>query len=161
MYKGSGKYDSDGDMIPKHLPYDEKNHTIISDREQWEQRFNFLNVDKSNYEPAHKVISSERAKQYEKGYTPQYAFENPEYYDQGQLIEAAMMLTWDDASNTGDFRRAAPSIVPLNWDPEKWLKLLQKSYYERLIIAGSFIAAQVDYVAYCKSKKAEEDAKQQ
>ncbi len=35
-------------------------------------------------------------------------------------------------------------IPPVNWDEQIWSKMISKNYKERLIIAGSLIAAELD-----------------
>lgn len=37
-------------------------------------------------------------------------------------------------------------LCPEGWDDDKWQKLIEKPYPERLVIAGAFIAAEIDRV---------------
>lgn len=66
-----------------------------------------------------------------------------------QLSQAASLLCYVDEEevageakedNTWDFSGCAPG----NWDINIWNKMMNKSYKERLIIAGALIAAEID-----------------
>ncbi len=91
------------------------------------------------------LIAQERSEQIEKhGKSIQHDkdtnFEN-------QLIDGAIGLL------EKDFMRAEEQDVadamPDGWDPDLWFKMFNKSYKERLIIAGALIAAEIDrYNAY-------------
>ena len=37
---------------------------------------------------------------------------------------------------------------PLNWDEKRWQYMVNKSYKERLIIAGALLAAELDRIIY-------------
>lgn len=41
---------------------------------------------------------------------------------------------------------------PIGWDVEIWLKMLQKTYKERLVIAGALIAAEIDRIEYIEAE---------
>lgn len=71
--------------------------------------------------------------------------------DKGQLMQAASLLLqktegspFDDGSNGLDhcFR----GIVPDDWNEQIYHKMFDKSYEERLIIAGALIAAELDRI---------------
>lgn len=47
------------------------------------------------------------------------------------------------------------SECPENWDINIWNKMISKPYKERLIIAGSLIAAEIDRLNYITRKKDE------
>ena len=59
------------------------------------------------------------------------------FNDKGQLIYAARTLCQLSVSN-------AKNICPTGWDAYIWIRLLNKPYKERLIIAGALIAAELD-----------------
>lgn len=54
-----------------------------------------------------------------------------------QLTQAAQGLL----KGIKDFSRTTP---PNNWSSIVWIKMISKSYKERLIIAGALIAAEID-----------------
>lgn len=53
----------------------------------------------------------------------------------GQLRVGAMRLLYTDTSTTG---------YPTGWDPKIWDKMRNKSQFDRLVIAGALIAAELD-----------------
>lgn len=64
-----------------------------------------------------------------------------------QLSEAASILCYSDPDDlnydedgTYDYSHCAPK----DWDSLQWNKMMQKSYKQRLIIAGALIAAEID-----------------
>jgi len=79
------------------------------------------------------LIAQERHEQKTKhGYTDEFQAQNPQYYSNGQLIDAAhYALTlhgW-----------------PASWENiETKERIAQKSYRDRLIVAGALIAAELD-----------------
>lgn len=82
------------------------------------------------------LISEERQKQIDKhGFTGEHHANNPQYYNQGQLTEAANTLT---------MRVIRSCAVPYNWDKKWFRNLCKRSYEERLIIAGALMAAEID-----------------
>ena len=89
------------------------------------------------------LISQERQEQIEKhGYTGEHHAAHPEWYDEGQLISAAHMLSaYDPYRSPEDLYRR---MVPLHWDKKWWQRMCDKPFKERLIIAGALIAAEID-----------------
>lgn len=59
------------------------------------------------------------------------------FNSEGQLAYAASVMT----INNADLTFINP---PKNWERVYWDKLIRKSYEERLVKAGSFIAAEID-----------------
>lgn len=55
--------------------------------------------------------------------------------DKKQLSTAARRLLYPDTTC---------SETPYNWNKESWTKIRNKTYKERLIIAGALIAAEID-----------------
>lgn len=86
------------------------------------------------------LIAKERKEQIEKhGYTIQ----EDKKYNGGYefpLTKVASALSIDDNRN----RLAKETMKPINWSQESWDKMMNKSYKERLIIAGALIAAEID-----------------
>ncbi|MFP7656109.1 hypothetical protein [Chryseobacterium proteolyticum] len=83
------------------------------------------------------LIAQERQKQIDKyGFTAQYSVEHPEYYENKQLQQAALILTGLDYAES--------PVTPDNWDPDRFTKLCNENRKERLIIAGALIAAELD-----------------
>lgn len=84
------------------------------------------------------LIAAERQKQIDKhNFTGEHHANHPEWYDQGQLLDAARVLSYEDTS------------VFLDWCPENWgldwfRKLLQKPHKERIVISGALIASELD-----------------
>jgi hypothetical protein len=60
-----------------------------------------------------------------------------------QLSDAAAKLCVDDA---GGYWKT--ELCPNGWDQDVWDKMTNKSYKERLIIAGALIAAEIDRLSY-------------
>lgn len=86
------------------------------------------------------LIAEERQKQIDKhGFTAQYHVEHPEYYEQNQLNQASASLILFDVIPDDLFLE-----VPENWDKDWFYKLLNHSQFERLVIAGALIAAELD-----------------
>ena len=54
-----------------------------------------------------------------------------------QLVDAAIKLL-----------QGGMSPAPEGWDEKEWNKLLEKSDYKRLAIAGALIAAEIDRINY-------------
>ncbi len=80
------------------------------------------------------LITEERREQIEKHH---HSIEDDvEYNVMNQLPLAAMWLIEGGI----DIRQRTPS----EWDEDIWLKMADKSYKERLIIAGALIAAEID-----------------
>jgi len=96
--------------------------------------------------PALQCFSEEILYQIEKhGFTRKYHREHPEFYQFGQLAYAARELSKLDPD-------LISSVPPTNWDQEWWHRLTKKSLQDRLIISGTFIAGQYDYLFYNESK---------
>ena len=90
-----------------------------------------------------KLIIDERIiRQIEKhGFTGLHHAQNPQWYDKGQLLQAARVLSYDDDDlplELGDI------IYPENWDKDWFKKLLKKPHFKRVVIAGTFVAAELD-----------------
>lgn len=99
-----------------------------------------------------KAIAFQRnVKQIEKyGYTGQHHATHPEYYDKGQLAHAARLLSYEDDEELVRGKSLEGVFYPENWDKHRFLKLMQKPYLERLEIAGSFFAAEIDRINHLK-----------
>lgn len=65
---------------------------------------------------------------------------NTEY----QLTDAAQVLSTYYQDEDIDFFAEYP---PIGWNAENWKAMVAKSYKERLIIAGSLIAAEIDRIS--------------
>lgn len=99
-------------------------------------------MDKTGIE----LIAKERQKQIDKhGFTGEHHANHPEWYDQNQLIEAASFLSTPHVSPN--------TWYPLNWDYNWFYDLCNRNYEERLAIAGSLIAAEIDRLEYLKEIK--------
>lgn len=68
----------------------------------------------------------------------------------GQLSEAAAMLAYNE-NNCLDLEEIALDHCPESWDPVIWKKMVDKSYKDRLIIAGALIAAEIDRLCLIES----------
>lgn len=85
------------------------------------------------------LFKDERNHQIEKyGFTGEHHANHPEWYDQGQLTEAARYLS-DKFIHTNLY-------FPKNWDKDWFFKLCARDYKERLIIAGALFAAEIDRI---------------
>ncbi len=82
-------------------------------------------------------IAEERLKQFEKG---RRVINDIEENDEGQLPYAAACLLNEDEY----FRNAAKATPPFEWDLAVWVKLMDKPYADRVRIAGTLIAAELD-----------------
>lgn len=60
-----------------------------------------------------------------------------------QMIRAVAMLIFTEKDEGFDLMEHE-LFVPNGWDKDIWNKMHSKSYKERLIIAGAFIAAELD-----------------
>jgi hypothetical protein len=93
------------------------------------------------------LIAKERHEQFEKhGRTVE---DDVRYNNKGQLLRGALSLLsksegtpFDDGANGLDhcFR----ALVPQDWNADIFHKMFDKTYKERLIIAGALIAAELD-----------------
>lgn len=97
------------------------------------------------------LIAEERKEQQEKHKIPviRDVVENKDL----QLREATVRLLEDPE----DYRLISK---PVRWDFERWQKMCKKSYKERLIIAGAFIAAEIDRLQYQEPPEKEMSAQQ-
>jgi hypothetical protein len=66
-----------------------------------------------------------------------------EQFNNPQLISAASQLIAQDDDIFRQHYEAA-IFIPHEWNKEIWLKMMGKSYKERLVIAGALIAAEID-----------------
>ena len=107
-----------------------------------------LNALREQYSPSEQttpitgvsLIAMERSEQIAKHHkSVQY---DKDYNTEMQLSFAAALLT---APNPFTFARASNHYsCPLGWDETLWLKMLGKSFKQRLIIAGALLAAEID-----------------
>lgn len=80
------------------------------------------------------LIAQERREQIEKhGRT----IENDVSWNDNQQLPTAAMLLIDGGIKN-------EMMCPTDWDNDIWLKMVRKTYKERLIIAGALIAAEID-----------------
>lgn len=87
------------------------------------------------------LIAQERQEQIEKhGITLNYDFANNSFR---QLSEAARILLEDPNHLLYD-GDTDQTFAPSGWDIEVFNKMRNKSYMERIIIAGALIAAEID-----------------
>ena len=90
------------------------------------------------------LIADERQKQIDKhGFTGEHHANHPEWYEQNQLIEASMKLSFIIADDE----------TPKNWDKEWFTNLCQRNSVERLIIAGALIAAELDRLKFITERR--------
>lgn len=80
------------------------------------------------------------------GFTAEHHASHPEWYDKGQLIEAA---------NTLSMKEIKSCLVPLNWNVIWFDDLCKRPYQERLIIAATLIASEWDRLEYLKTANIE------
>lgn len=86
------------------------------------------------------LIAQERQEQIEKhGRTIELDVRNNNHY---QLSEAAGLLSTPDMG--ADLAVEPDECCPVDWDLSIWKKMCEKSYEQRLIIAGALIAAELD-----------------
>lgn len=88
------------------------------------------------------LIAKERQEQIQKhGYTIE---EDKKYNGSFEcpLTKVASALSIDDNGN----RLAKEAMKPMNWSQESWDKMMNKSYKDRLVIAGALIAAEIDRI---------------
>lgn len=82
------------------------------------------------------LIVKERTEQLKKHFVT--VDDDVEYNDEGQLPLAAIKMIEGGLQNTYN--------KPDSWDLSIWFKMMNKSYKERLIIAGALIAAEIDRI---------------
>lgn len=104
-----------------------------------------------DYTKAIALVDAELEKQLNKhGFTPEWQYQHPEYYDDDQLLDASKKLLsllmvikeTDGLPNP-----------PKNWDWQRWNHLINHSFEDRLIMAASFICAHHDYLKYIQNRK--------
>lgn len=64
-----------------------------------------------------------------------------------QLGNAASTLCLNDGFLPADLNEV---LCPEDWNTKYWIKMINKSYKNRLIIAGALIAAEIDRLQYEK-----------
>jgi len=76
------------------------------------------------------------------GFTAAHHANHPEWYAEGQLINAAHMISAYDPEDglTSNYKE----FCPLNWDLEWWKRLCDEPVLRRFAMAGAFIAAEID-----------------
>lgn len=95
-------------------------------------------------------INVERIKQIDKyGFSSKWQAENPQYYDGGQLIDAAVEIVMVNRDGWGWEQATHPN----NWDPVWFRKLCIKSPKDRIRIAAALLAAELDRLDYLENKE--------
>lgn len=97
---------------------------------------NYKNINKMK--TGIELIAQERQEQITKHKrTPQ---EDVQYNSKYQLMHAAEQLLFSPNQDVH-----WPSVnIPQDWDYEIFMKMMHKSYKQRLIVAGALIAAEID-----------------
>lgn len=96
-----------------------------------------------------KIAFQRNEKQIKKhGFTGEHHANHPEWYDKGQLVYAAFSLSKEKSASYSTRHN-----YPENWDSQWWIDLCMKPYIERLAIAGSFLAAEIDRLQFLNTKK--------
>lgn len=99
-------------------------------------------------------IYSERQKQINKyGYTAQNQAENPQFYEDGQLVSAAFELLKIDYDDYPIEVRQYGAECPKGWDEEWFRKLTIKDKRDRIRIAAALLAAELDRLIYLENNK--------
>jgi len=62
---------------------------------------------------------------------------------------ARLLFTPADAEETTDLMHE-DIFVPKGWNKDIWFRMVNKTYEERLVIAGALIAAELDRLQYIK-----------
>ena len=89
------------------------------------------------------LITKERHEQiYKHKITPEFDFK---HNSEEQLVLGAIDLLLVDEIMSDD---EIKYVTPKGWDADIFLKICSKPYKERLIIAGAFIAAEIDRLQY-------------
>lgn len=92
-----------------------------------------------------KVVIDERQHQINKhGFTGQHHKEHPEWYEDGQLLSAARMLTLYNPEE--EVTIVYRDLEPLNWDKDWWERLCDKSLEDRIRIASALCIAELDRI---------------
>lgn len=87
-------------------------------------------------------IKLERENQIAKGYTTENDKKNNDEY---QLVDAAVTLVIPGLSSE-QIVEVYGTMPPIGWSVEAWVKLLGKSYEERLKIAATLLVAELERV---------------
>ena len=93
-----------------------------------------------------KLIAQERKEQIEKH---EYTIQRDKVWNKhGQLLEAAKgLLAYNVIGHKKDDEEYANFLRPEDWNKDIWINMCcNKSYKERLIIAGALIAAELDRI---------------
>ena len=69
-----------------------------------------------------------------------------------QLSQAASVLCINYPTQCLTVEDVEVDHIPYGWNMEIWVKIVNKSYEERLVIAGALIAAELDRINECYSK---------
>lgn len=97
----------------------------------------------------------ERNKHFKAGRTVE---QDAEINTRHQLTYAAMMLLHIDydrsVAENFDIIDYAHKYCPPYWNEEHWLKMLNESYFERVKIAGSLLAGELDRIMYTSDETA-------
>ena len=89
------------------------------------------------------LIAKERHEQINKhGYTP---LKDMAHNSNEQLAMAAGWLCYNE-QGCADMEEVSEDHCPDGWNQELWIKMCNKPYKERLIIAGALIAAEIDRI---------------
>lgn len=95
------------------------------------------------------IIVSERLEQIDNyGFTGEHHANHPEWYDKGQLIDAASRLAFKDIEEIHGIEEP-----PTGWDFDWWNRLVDKPHVERLGIAGALLAAEIDRLKYLEENE--------
>lgn len=104
-----------------------------------------LRLVKQNFGVGCYHICKERLKQIEKhGFTGEHHANHPEWYENGQLQQAAHGMLAHELYEQAEVYDQTPQ----GWDEKWWEDLCNRSNEERLIISGSFSAAEIDRRVY-------------
>lgn len=106
-----------------------------------------------NTETGAELIAAERQlKQIEKhGFTAEHHANNPQWYDKGQLLFAAHLLSLKDGHPNRQH-----GLFPEGWDKGWFLELMNKPYLRRLTIGGAFFASEIDRIMFINQLKTEQ-----
>lgn len=90
------------------------------------------------------LIAAERAEQIEK---------HGRTIKDDKVINAQHQLSTAASRLCNPYPKVEDYPIPFRWESTLWQKMLQKSYKERLIIAGALIAAEIDRLQAEEEKK--------
>lgn len=94
-------------------------------------------------------IADERREQLEKhGRTIELDFKNNRNFE--LTYAAQLLIKWPGIMPKGIFEKLAP---PKGWDEKVFLHMMQKTYKDRLVIAGALLAAEIDRLQYVEHIK--------